>query len=193
MFWYRRELEDVQVKYARLQADHVGCSRHREESTLKIAETSSQLQLCMYKFKLKLGKGRVENPGRIYLNCIIYLHTETNIFFLMVSNKSWLVCRRRMETAERDVEQLKTLITQLDSTREELVSSTPLILYSSLHEILFTKVWLATQYNCPLGLAVQKTFPPTSLNTLGVSSGDNVTSIFKVKGLLELDFFRTGV
>lgn len=79
MFWCRRELEDVQVKYARLQADHVGCSRHREESTVKIAETSSQLQLCMYKSKLKLGKGKgVEILGRIYLNCISYLHTETS-------------------------------------------------------------------------------------------------------------------
>lgn len=79
LFWCRRELEDVQVKYARLQADHVGCSRHREESTLKIAETSSQLQLYMYKFKSKLGKGKgVESPGRIYLNHILYLHTETS-------------------------------------------------------------------------------------------------------------------
>ncbi|KAG0610499.1 hypothetical protein M758_7G071100, partial [Ceratodon purpureus] len=70
-----RELEELRGKYSRLQADHSGCSRSREESSLKVAETTSQLQMCM----------------------------------------------RRLETAERDVEQLKTLITQLDSTREELV------------------------------------------------------------------------
>ncbi|XP_073392396.1 uncharacterized protein [Physcomitrium patens] len=70
-----RELEEIRWKYSQLQGDHSGCSRSREESSLKVADTTSQLQLCM----------------------------------------------RRLETAERDVEQLKTLITQLDSTREELV------------------------------------------------------------------------
>lgn len=44
----RRELEELRGKYSCLQADHSGCSRSREESSLKVAETTSQLQLCMY-------------------------------------------------------------------------------------------------------------------------------------------------
>jgi hypothetical protein len=42
------------------------------------------------------------------------------VFFVRIC---YFLCRRRAETAERDVEQLKALITQLDSTREELVCS----------------------------------------------------------------------
>ncbi|CAK9863428.1 unnamed protein product [Sphagnum jensenii] len=46
---------------------------------------------------------------------------EESNFKLMEAASQLKQCMRRAETAERDVEQLKALITQLDSTREELV------------------------------------------------------------------------
>ncbi|CAK9855347.1 unnamed protein product, partial [Sphagnum jensenii] len=46
---------------------------------------------------------------------------EESNFKLMEAASQLKQCLRRAETAERDVEQLKALITQLDSTREELV------------------------------------------------------------------------